>query len=277
MMGKRMVMNIVIFGCVVLGCLWMCARYLERNSVFFPDRNLSVSPDDVGLNFETVWLESSDQVKIHGWYVPGRKEAGTLLFLHGNAGNISGRIGKLEQFHQLGLNVLIIDYRGYGLSEGDPSVEGLTLDAQAGYDYLVSQRGVPPEQIIIFGSSLGGVPALILAGNHLVGAVLLDSIFSSAKDMAKAIYPFIPSFLVSLKMDNMIAVNSVSAPKLFMHSRDDGVVPYSLGLKVFEEAKEPKTFLELRGDHVNAYVDDSQNYIQGITAFLDQHHLLGDK
>lgn len=273
-MLKRLMINIIIGGLLLLGGLWLYARYLEKNAVFFPDRYLALTPADAGLGFEEVWLTTSDGIKIHGWYVPGKINAGVLLFAHGNAGNISGRIGKLELFHQLGLNVLIFDYRGYGRSEGRPTVEGIERDTVAAYEFLIKDKAFDPRRIIAYGSSLGCVPVLALAARHPVGAVIADSVFSSAVDMAREIYPFIPSFMVSVKMDNLTPVSKIAAPKLFIHSVNDEVVPYHLGRKVFDAAAGPRVFLDLQGAHVNGHLDDGPAYREGLAGFLDRYQFL---
>jgi fermentation-respiration switch protein FrsA (DUF1100 family) len=273
-MLKRLLMNIILGGFLLLGGLWLYARHLEKDAVFFPDRYLALTPAEAGLRFEEVWMKTSDGLKIHGWYLPGKAGAGVLLFAHGNAGNISGRVGKLELFNRLGLNVLIFDYRGYGRSEGRPTVEGIERDTVAAYEFLVKDKAFDPRRVIAYGSSLGGVPVLALAARCPVGAVIADSVFSSAADMAREIYPFIPSFMVGVRMDNLTPVSRITAPKLFIHSVNDEVVPYHLGRKVFDAAVGPKVFLDLQGSHVNGHMDDGPAYREGLVGFLDRYQFL---
>ena len=122
----------------------------------FPDRALGASPSDIGLNYEDVSLTTSDNERLHGWYIPAVDSRGVLLFFHGNAGNISHRLDSIMIFHELGLDTLIIDYRGYGQSTGKASEQGTYLDAQAAWDHLINSRGIPADRIIVFGRSRGG-------------------------------------------------------------------------------------------------------------------------
>jgi pimeloyl-ACP methyl ester carboxylesterase len=129
---------------------------LQPRMVFFPDDRLMATPADWGLVYEEVWLESEDGVRLHGWYLPHPGSGRVLLFFHGNAGNISHRRASVEIFHRLGLNLLIFDYRGYGLSQGRPSEQGLYRDAATVWRYLTRERGFRERDILIFGRSLGG-------------------------------------------------------------------------------------------------------------------------
>ena len=174
--------------------------------LYFPSRTLVTTPDRYGLAYETVHLDTADGERLHGWWIPADDARGTLLFFHGNAGNISGRLESVKQFHQLGLNVLIIDYRGYGQSTGSPSEEGLYRDAEAAWQHAVTQRGIDPSRIVIFGRSLGGGPATWLATQHDAGALLLESAFTSVPDMAAHHYPWLPARqLTTTQFDNRSA------------------------------------------------------------------------
>ena len=163
----------------------------------FPGRALVASPGDIDLNYEDVSLTTSDNEHLHGWYVPATNSRGVLLFFHGNAGNISHRLDSIKIFHELGLDTLIIDYRGYGLSTGKATEQGTYLDAQAAWDYLVNTRRVPAEKIIVFGRSLGGAIGAWLGVQNTPAAVIIESSFSSGVDMARRIYPFMPVRLIT--------------------------------------------------------------------------------
>lgn len=267
-----------IFSFIVFAVAFVLyVRWLEETNVFFPSTELAGTPRDQGLAYDDVSLQTSDGFLLHGWFVTaGRPDAATLLFLHGNAGNISDRLDKIFLFHRMGLNVLIIDYRGYGKSGGKPSEKGLYRDALAAFDHLVQRPDVSPERIVVYGESLGGVAAIDLAGRRDVAALIIDSSFSSAADMAKVMYPFIPSFVLSIKMDSVAKVRASEVPKLFLHSPADATVPFTLGRKLFEAAAEPKEFVRLAGPHNNGYVDARDAFINGIRNFLLKWDLLGD-
>lgn len=247
-MLKFMVSVLLIASCV-LGGLLVLVRYLERNGVFFPGRDMMLDPSRAGLEFEDLYLTTADGVRINAWFVPHLRAHATLIFAHGNAGTMSDRIIKVKFFHDLGLNVLIFDYRGYGRSQGKPSEKGLYLDAQAAYDHLKSRGGADKNRIIAYGASLGGPVVVDLACHRPLAALVVDSSITSAKDMAGILYPYLPSFLLSLKFDSISKVKHLNMPKLFMHSPDDHVVPFSMGSRLFEAAPAPKEFLRTSGGH----------------------------
>ena len=238
--------------------------------LFYPYAELKSTPKDWGLAYEDVSLTTSDQIKLHGWYLPAKEANQVILFFHGNGGNISHRRNSLEIFQSLGLNVLIIDYRGYGESEGSMSEEGLNLDAMAAWQHLIKQRGFKPQDIIIFGRSLGGAVATVLATKVNEKALIIESTFSSVSDMALIMMPLISKFIF-LRYDFNTAkiINQVNAPILLMHSQDDDIVPYELGEKVFAAAKLPKYFFELHGGHNEGFMENIAAYKQAIKWFIE--------
>ena len=261
-------MKFVLF-LFILGVLFIAfVRYLESVSVFYPSKTISMTPKVLHLPFEDVFLDVEAGVKIHGWFIKSGDSKRTLLFFHGNAGNIGDRLGKIDLFHRLGLNVFIIDYRGYGKSSGKPTEKGIYADAKAAYDYLKERKDVDINQIISYGASLGGTVAIDLAINRSVHALIVDSTFSSAVDMAKRIYPFIPSFLIQIKMDSFTKIRQVAIPKLFIHSVDDQIVPFVLGKKLFDAAPEPKKFIEIVGGHNDGHIHDQEKIENGMQNFL---------
>lgn len=257
---------VLLFIAVVL-----CAagiRYFEYRSIFYPVRAIAATPAAIGLLFEDVSIKTQDNVIINGWLVKSSTARGTLLFLHGNAGNIGDRLEKIRMFHQMGLHVLIIDYRGYGKSGGRPGEAGIYLDALAAYDYLRGRRDIAPARIIGYGASLGGAAVIDLATKRELAALIVDSSFTSAADMAKLVYPFIPSFLIKIKLDSVGKIRSVTTPKLFLHSREDELVPFALGEKLYQAAAPPKEFLELSGGHNTGFDDSQEKILLGMTDFL---------
>lgn len=252
---------------------WMYTQ--QPGMVFYPLAELSSTPKDWGLEYEDVELTTSDKVQLHGWYLPVTKSKQVILFFHGNGGNISHRGDSLEIFHSLGLNVLIIDYRGYGKSEGVMSEQGFYLDAMAAWQYLVNKRGYQPQEIILFGRSLGGAVATQLATQVDEKALIIESTFSSVKDMASMLMP-LASKLIFLRysFNTEKIINQVASPILLMHSKDDDIVPYELGEKVFAAAKSPKYFFELHGSHNDGFMQNVVEYKQAIKWFLTEGTLV---
>lgn len=243
-------------------------RYIERRSIFFPLRQIEYTPQEIGLAYNEVFLKTEDGVDLNGWFIPAKEAKSTVLFLHGNAGNISHRFEKIQIFHNLNLNVFIFDYRGYGRSKGSPSEKGVYIDAKTAYDYLISKEGIRKDEIILFGESLGGSAAIDLASKVEVKAIIAESTFSSAKDMAKRIYPFIPSFFIASNFDSVRKIRDIRVPKLIIHSIDDEIVPFDLGQKLFEAAPSPKVFLKIRGGHNTAFLDSETEFKEGIYSFV---------
>ncbi len=234
-----------------------------------PGRKLMVSPADIGLDYESVTLITADDVRLHGWFVHAPRHRGTLLFFHGNAGNISHRLDSLRIFTQLGLSTFIFDYRGYGLSEGRISEEGTYLDAGAAWQYLTGTRGVDPRRIIVFGRSLGGAVAANLAAGNPPAGLILESVFTSVPDMAAGLYPFLPvRLLCRYNYNARESLRKVSSPVLIIHSPEDDIIPFNNGLELFAAAGEPKTFLTIRGSHNEGFLASGPLYYQGLEKFV---------
>ena len=249
-------------------------RYLESNSIFHPTPDVLVTPASIGLDFEDVYFKTKDGLTLNGWFIKNSRVSATLIYFHGNAGNISHRLEKIKMFHRMGLNVFIIDYRGYGKSEGRPSEKGLYQDAVAAYDYLAVRKDIDRERFISYGDSLGGVFAIYLASQRKVNCLIADSTFSSSADVVRAIFPFIPTFLLATKMDSASKVKNFNIPKLFIHSINDEIIPYALGKKLFEAASPPKEFLEITGGHNTNHIDSEKLFVGGIEKFLTKLNLL---
>jgi fermentation-respiration switch protein FrsA (DUF1100 family) len=255
---------------VVGGALLSGLLYLQQPSmIFFPRSNLDATPADWGLEYETVDFSASDGVALHGWYIPREGATRVVLFLHGNAGNISHRGESVRIFHDLGLSVLIFDYRGYGLSAGRPTESGLYLDADAAWAYLVGERGVDSRDIVIFGRSLGGVVAARLASVVKPGAVIVESAFTSARDVARAVFPLLARITVlRYEFPASDYLGRANAPVLVLHSRDDEIMPFELGERLYEAASEPKSFVEMRGDHNTGFLLSQPEYARALQQFL---------
>ncbi|WP_254276682.1 alpha/beta hydrolase [Halomonas sp. 3H] len=237
------------------------------------------TPADRGLAWSPVTLETEDGLALDAWWLPHERPRASLLFLHGNAGNLSHRLDSLAQFHRLGLSVLILDYRGYGRSEGRPSEEGLALDARAGWRWLREAAGLAPEEIVLFGRSLGAAVAaeltMTLEAEGLEedgpAAVILESPFRSVPKLGQRLYPFLPArWLARVSHDTEAHVQGVEAPLLVIHSRDDEIIPFSEGEAVYRAARDPKRLLEIRGGHNTGFLESEPDYSAGIDAFLTE-------
>lgn len=251
--------------------LWNIFIYLlQPGMIYFPIKDLDSTPRQWGLAYEDVFVETEDGLNLNAWFIPHPSAKKTILFFHGNAGNISHRRESIEIFHKLNLNVLIFDYRGYGKSEGKPSEQGTYRDAWALWRYLVKTRGIEPRNIILFGRSLGGSVATKLATEVKPAGLIVESTFSSARDMADVVMPLLSRVAVlRFKYDTVNYISKVDCPVLVVHSKQDDIIPYRLGLKVFEAAKEPKTHLPIRGGHNDGFYVSGSSYVGGLRNFLE--------
>lgn len=245
------------------------ADALERLLVYHPYPTMEGSPADLHLPFEEVKARSEDGVELYGWWVPADGARWTLLFSHGNAGNISHRLEKLAILHRLGFNVLLYDYRGYGRSGGAPQEQGLYADARAMHAYLVGTRKIPAERIVAFGESIGSVISAHLAAERPVGAVVLEGVFSSLADMAASAAPFLAG-LAGDRFNTLASMPNIAAPLLVLHSPDDDMIPFAQAEKVFAAAREPKTLVRLKGGHNDAFVESGALYSDSLRAFFAQ-------
>ncbi|MCG6862748.1 MAG: alpha/beta hydrolase [Chromatiaceae bacterium] len=245
------------------------AYLVQPGMVFFPHSRLDTTPTDWGLDYEDVRLRTSDGVELHGWFIPRSGSQRVLLFFHGNAGNISHRGESVAVFHRLGLNVFILDYRGYGLSKGKPSEIGLYLDARTAWRHLIEKRGFQPSDIVVFGRSLGGAVAAKLASEERPGALILESSLSSARDVAGEMFPLLNRLVVlRFKLDAAQYVRDTHSPVLVLHSPDDEIIPFHLGRKLFDAAPAPKRFVKLRGGHNEGFILSQPDYERALGEFL---------
>ncbi len=270
MSGIWLVIIIIAAYIIFAGALFI----FQSRYIYFPERVLSADPATIGLPFESVSLETTDGVKLSGWFVPGESARGVVLFCHGNAGNIAHRLDSIRIFHQLGLDVFIFDYRGYGQSKGKPTESGTYKDAEAAWRYLVEERKVNPDEIIVFGRSLGGAVAARLAQSQTPGALILESSFTSLPDIARKLYPYLPvRLLLRFKYNTAEYLSRVNCPVLIVHSRDDEIMPFSHGQRLFEMAREPKKFLEITGTHNEGFITSGKRYEDGLKAFISEYVL----
>ncbi|MFQ5491186.1 MAG: alpha/beta hydrolase [Phycisphaerae bacterium] len=252
--------------------LLICAGMyvFQGRLLYLPSPDYTASPADIGLEYEDLTLTAADGVAIAAWYIPCRSARGHVIFCHGNAGNMADRLTTLGALHRLGLNVLIFDYRGYGRSGGSPAEQGTYLDAEAAWNHLIEKRGVSPGTIVIFGRSLGGAVAIELARRRNPAALVVESTFTNVVDIGRRQYPFLPiNLLCRYRYDSLAKVGQLAMPKLFLHGRDDQLIPIEVGHRLFEAAAEPKQFIETPGGHNFAGFTYTPEYTARLALFLD--------
>lgn len=248
--------------------------FSQSSMVYYPEigREIVATPRQAGLDYEDVKLVTADGIALHGWFVPRVDSRCTVLFLHGNAGNISHRLDFLRMFHRLGCSTLIVDYRGYGNNAGKPSEQGTYQDAEAAWRHLTEIRKIPSDTIVLFGESLGGAVAAWLATRHRPGALVIASGFTSVPDLAAKFYPFLPVRRLSrFDYDTRSYLRAVEAPVFIAHSPDDEIIPFQHGRALYEAANAPKQFLELGGGHNEGFIFARDSWVQALGEFLDRH------
>lgn len=269
---RRLLASLAIITLGVWLLLSGFVYFMQPSLVYFPLRELEFTPAAVGLPHEDVLLETPDGVRLHGWWIGSAAPRGTLLFLHGNGGNISHRLDSIRLFHDLGLSVLIIDYRGYGRSDGTPGEQGTYVDAEAAWRHLVDTRRVDPGRVVIYGESLGSAVAARLASRVPCGALAIEAGFTSIADMGRRHYPYLPvEWLVRFRYPGIEFMRGARCPVLVMHSPDDEIVPFEMGRRLFEAAPSPKDFLELSGGHNDGLLLNGKRVTEAMDRFLSAH------
>lgn len=254
---------------LILGLATLFYPRIESFMIFYPERGFAAAPEDYRLPHEEVAIQTMDGVRIHGWFFPTTPAEPVILFCHGNAGNISHRLENIRDLVDRGLQVFIFDYRGYGMSQGKPTEQGVYRDGLAAYRYLTEEKGFPPRKVIVFGRSLGASVAVEIALRREVGGLILESAFTSVKQMARGIWLFFPfSFFLPAHYDNLAKIQGIVVPKLLIHGDQDEIVPFAMGRRLFEAATPPKRFYRIEGaGHNDTYVVGGPPYFETFAAF----------
>jgi fermentation-respiration switch protein FrsA (DUF1100 family) len=243
----------------------------EKRFIYFPTRDHEVTPSALGLPHEDAWLVAEDGVRIHGWYLPVRDARWVTLVSHGNAGNISHRLDRALLLQgRVRSSVFLYDYRGYGASEGSPDEAGTYRDARAGYRYLVEQKHVRPDGLVLFGESLGSAVALELALERPAAALVLEAPFTSVPDVARTtlLAPLAP--FIRTRYDSLSRIPRLRMPLLVMQGDRDEVIPPALGRRLFDAAPAPKRYYAIPGaGHNDTYVVGGHGYWKALSDFLD--------
>jgi fermentation-respiration switch protein FrsA (DUF1100 family) len=241
--------------------------------VYRPDKEMTKDPFNIRLYFEEIIFKASDGTDLSGWFIPVKNHKGVILVLHGKSGNISKRLAFINYFsRRMGLSTFIIDYRGYGKSEGKPGERGTYLDSEAAWKYLTKVRRIKPGDVIIFGRSLGGPIAAWLASKVKARALILESTFTTIKDIVTQMYPFLPvKRFFKFEYPTIDYLKKVHSPVLIIHSSEDDYIPFSHATELYGAANKPKQLLKIKGSHSNNYLISEDIYIEGIKSFLSRH------
>ncbi len=258
----------------ILGALYAALAILtialQNAAIFAASGDLYRTPGSAyGWPYEDVTVSVSGGHRTHGWFLPAESSRGVVLFSHGNAGNIADRIESSSFFLNLGFDVLVYDYGGYGRSTGRPSERRCYEDIRAMWRYLTENRRIPPHRIVLFGRSLGAAMACDLATEVAPAATILESAFLSMPRLAQEKLPILPMRqLIRCRFDNASKISRISSPLLIVHSRDDRLIPIHHGRGLFKRASEPKQSLEIRGEHNDGFVTSQDTWLKGLDAFL---------
>jgi uncharacterized protein len=245
---------------------------IEDRFIFHPDHAIDRDPGLIGLTFENVFFTTRDDIRLHGWFIPHQEARATLVWFHGNAGNISDRLLNIKLLHdRIKTNIFIFDYRGYGRSEGTATEEGTYLDGEAAIRYLLGRDDAAARRLVLFGRSLGAAVAAEMAIRFTTVGLILESPFVSIREMARAIFPSLPiAWLLRTRYDTMEKVRLVKTPILILHGDRDATVPFSQGKRVFEVASQPKRFHRIVGaSHNDTFVVGGEEYYGVLREFIE--------
>lgn len=253
--------------------LWtIIIMIFEEKFIFFPSKYPEGIYDDAHViaNLSDCWINTHDGVKLHGWFVRTDSAIATIVMCHGNAGNISHRLEIIRRLQNTGFNILIFDYRGYGKSEGSPTEDGVYKDGLAAFDYAMNLPDVNSKRIILWGTSLGGAVAVDIALQRPALGLILESAFSSAKDVARSAYPYLPvHFVIRSQLNSVEKIRKIHTPLLQIHGNNDNIIPIELGEKLFKAANEPKELYIIDGSgHNDTFIIGGMQYLERVRAFI---------
>lgn len=260
---RKFIVNRLMVVGVALLVVAILARVFENRFIYFPPRYPEgwVSPKVYALPVEDVWVTAEDGVRINAWFLPNSASPKVLLWFHGNAENIGMGLEQMKALSHLGTNIFAIDYRGYGKSQGSPDELGVYRDGEAAYRYLVETRRFEPRNIFVYGHSLGGAVATEIAFRHECGGLIVESSFTSMRDMARHVMkiPFM-EYVTKSRFDSIGKIAQVHAPVLIIHGTQDKLIPFSMGERLYAAAHEPKTFLPTQGGHDDPFIVGGKQY-----------------
>ena len=236
--------------------------------IYYPDNKVAIR-GNIPFPIEDVYIKVNDEVTLHGWFVLNHNAEFTLIYFHGNAGNITNRVEKINILYQIPLSVFIIDYRGFGDSSGKPSEGGLYADTLASYDFVINNKQLSPDSIIIYGESLGGAVAAYCATKRNTAGVILDSAFTDIYSMVKHHSAGFMYIFFSEKYPTIDYMQSIRCPVLILHSKDDEVAPFAMGQALYNaSSSKHKQFVPLHGSHNANFIVDKATYVNSIQSFI---------
>ncbi len=235
---------------------------LQSKFLYCPVKNVFYNPNELGIDYEDVTMQTTDGLLLNGWYIPAPDSQFTILFCHGNGGNIMHRLDSINIFYKLGISCFIFDYRGYGKSQGKPTENGTYIDAMTAYQWLTEEKKIDPNNIIVLGKSLGGSIAAELASKVPAASIVLESAFTSYVDMGRKFYWYLPvKYFAKYRYATIDYLKNIKCPVMIIHSPEDNVVPYEFGRRLFVEANGPKEFVEISGSHNDGFLTSGDVYI----------------
>ena len=272
---RYFVISILVIALIGVPVGFFMLRRFEASVIFHPERAALDGIWRVPRGAEEVWFRNAEGLKLYGWFFHSTTQpaTATVVYAHGNGGNVSYCDWVGESLAARGFDVLLFDYRGYGRSEGETAGEGgLYADADAAYDFVTKERGVPARRVVLYGQSLGTAAVADVAARHECGALVLESGLSSAGDMAAAVMPWLPRFVRGLtknKLDTVSKLPRVGCPVFVVHGDRDGVIPASQGQRLFDAAPEPKRLLIIKGaGHNDLSIVGGEKYIDTLAEFV---------
>lgn len=250
---------------LILGLMFL----LQNKLLFMPSSVIIQTPQSAGFIAEDLWITTEDGVRIHGWYFPNESAELVVILSHGNAGNISGRIGIAETLLSSGAAVVMYDYRGYGRSEGKPSEAGFYKDIEAVVHHLMAEKGYEETEMVMYGRSLGGAVAAYAATKFDIRGLVLDSAFLNLRSMIRDVYPFVPTALARYQFPTDEYLKQLDGLAIMiMHSPADEIVSYKQGRALYEMIHQPKIFVELRGGHNDNFFTSRDIVQQNWSAYI---------
>jgi uncharacterized protein len=269
----RLLRSLVIAAAAALFVWTVVLMIFEEKFIYFPQKYPQGAYDQAHSipNLRECWITTEDSVRIHAWFAPAESAKATLVMSHGNAGNISHRYLVLRSLQRRGYNVLMYDYRGYGRSNGTPSEDGIYRDGRAAYDYVISLPNVDKNRVFLWGTSLGGAVAIDVAQYRTVAGLILESTFTSAPDVARVAYPFLPvQFVMHTKLNSIQKIKNIKIPLLIIHGSRDSIIPIRMGRSLFDAANEPKELYEIpTADHNDTFFVGGEEYFERVDHFVN--------
>lgn len=262
-------MRILFFSAPILLFVCLLFWWAEQKLLYFPSKTLLSNPSEAGISYTNHRFASKFE-SIHAWHVDNGSDT-TILYCHGNAGNIGDRMDKMYRFYLMGVNVFMFDYQGYGLSSGIPSERGMFMNGVVAHDYLMATGLVKENDVlVVYGTSLGGAVAAHIAVQRRVNGLVLENTFLSLRSIAAEIYPFLPKFLIPNLFDTHSYLKKSLTPKLIFHAKDDQLIPFHHGMRMREDAAGEVRFVETVGGHNESYIQSFDIWKEELLKFIER-------